>query len=408
MQRRSIIKLGGVAALTMATFPSAFAQLAARTGQKTTEWGWPLPYEQISPKSVEWLKAKGWWPLQIGIQAYYASVPLWQPLKLAEARGLKLETPYFVIGAQQNEAAMSGKLQGNIYGSFPFLTYLLRSKVPAKAIANGAMNLRISLMVAPNSPVKKIEDLLKLDHKPVIGLVVGSVSEFYLQATLRTHGMKVSDVILKNLSPADMLLMPQGLDAVIQWDPFVVLMLQSRKNAREIDSAYSYNFVHGVLTVVQELIDHVPDVVQAISDMYIEGLLFTRHDPKRTRALLKQQDAFKFFGETEMDVLIDSAIKYKPTMTYTFPEFWAAEDAQIAKWLLETGRIKGELTKASLQAAYESSFLANTYKKLGWRVPSRPPWIPEGWQGVVGAPPYPKYRTLEEPAQPWPEKGDLL
>ncbi len=23
-----------------------------------TEWGWPQPYEQVSPKSVEWLKAQ--------------------------------------------------------------------------------------------------------------------------------------------------------------------------------------------------------------------------------------------------------------------------------------------------------------------------------------------------------------
>lgn len=27
---------------------------------KFTDWGWPLPYEKVSDKSVHWLKSKGW------------------------------------------------------------------------------------------------------------------------------------------------------------------------------------------------------------------------------------------------------------------------------------------------------------------------------------------------------------
>jgi ABC-type nitrate/sulfonate/bicarbonate transport system substrate-binding protein len=408
MNRRDLVRLGGMSALTAALGPAALAQSTPKPGGKSTEWGWPQPYEQVSAASVAWLKSKGWWPLRIGIQPYYASVPLWGPLKLAEARGLALETPYFVFGAQQNEAAVTGNLQGNIYGNFPFVSYLLKSKTPMKVIANGAVNLRTSLMVAPDSPVKKIEDLAKLDHKPAIGLVAGSVSEFYLQTSLRAHGIKSTDVILKTLSPADMLLMPQGIDAVVQWDPFVALMVENRKNARIIDSAYSYNFVHGVLAVMQEIIDNAPDVVQALADMYIEGILFTRHDPVRARALLKQQEAFRFFGETELSVLIDSAVKYKPTVSYVFPEFWATEDEQVTQWLFETGRIQRPLTKAELVSAFDRKFLGNTYAKLGWRVPERPPWIPADWKGTVGKPPYPAYRTPDEAPQPWPEKDDLV
>jgi len=40
--------------------PAAIAQ------QQFTEWGWPLPYEQISAKSKQWLQGKGWWPLNAG------------------------------------------------------------------------------------------------------------------------------------------------------------------------------------------------------------------------------------------------------------------------------------------------------------------------------------------------------
>jgi sulfonate transport system substrate-binding protein len=408
MKRRELIRLGGAGALSAAVQaafpPGALAQPAK--GQRT-EWGWPQPYAQISPKSVQWLKDKGWWPLKIGIQPYYASVPLWQSLKLAQARGLSLETPYFVFGAQQNEAAVAGNLQGNVYGSFPFVSYMLRSKAPMKVIGNGAVNLRTSLMVAPGSPVRTMADFAKLDHKPAIGLVAGSVSEFYLQSSLREHGIKPSDVVLKTLTPADMLLMPEGLDGVVQWDPFVTLMVQGRKNARIVDSAYGYNFVHGVLALMQEIIDNAPDVAQALADMYVEGILYTRHDPVKARLLLKEQAAFKFFGDTEMDVLINAAVKYKPTQTFAFPEFWATEDEQVTKWLFDTGRIQRPLSKAELLGAFEPRLLANTYSRLGWKIPPQPPWIPAGWKGTVGRPPYPPYRTPEDPPQPWPETGDL-
>src|SRR5260370_29394425 len=58
---------GIVALLALMVSPSlTFAQ------QKFTEWGWPVPYEQVSPKSIEWLKSQGWWPLKIAYQAQWS------------------------------------------------------------------------------------------------------------------------------------------------------------------------------------------------------------------------------------------------------------------------------------------------------------------------------------------------
>ena len=53
------LRIALMLALTLAVVsPEADAQ-----SKSFTEWGWPQPYEQVSPKSVEWLKSKGWWPL---------------------------------------------------------------------------------------------------------------------------------------------------------------------------------------------------------------------------------------------------------------------------------------------------------------------------------------------------------
>src|SRR5580693_5330450 len=51
-------------ALTIVTLVLASPAAA----QKATEWGWPLPYEKVSDKSVTWLKEKGWWPLTVAFQ----------------------------------------------------------------------------------------------------------------------------------------------------------------------------------------------------------------------------------------------------------------------------------------------------------------------------------------------------
>ena len=43
--------------------------LARAQSDKFAAWGWPLPYEKVSDKSVAWLKEKGWWPLQVAFQS---------------------------------------------------------------------------------------------------------------------------------------------------------------------------------------------------------------------------------------------------------------------------------------------------------------------------------------------------
>ena len=42
---------------------------SAHAQTRFTEWGWPQPYEKVSDKSVEWLKRRGWWPIQVAFQA---------------------------------------------------------------------------------------------------------------------------------------------------------------------------------------------------------------------------------------------------------------------------------------------------------------------------------------------------
>ena len=118
-----------------------------------------------------------------------------------------------------------------------------------------------------------------MSEKPAFGIVVGSSAEFYFSEALRAHGLDAStDVILKNMKPTDMLIMPAGLTGFVLWDPYLWDMLLLRKNARQIDAIFPYNFYMGSFWVRNELIENVPDAVQVLIDSYAEGILFTRND----------------------------------------------------------------------------------------------------------------------------------
>ena len=107
--------------------------------------------------------------------------------------------------------------------------------------------------------------------------------------------------------------------------------------------------------------------------------------------------------------MCSSDLRYKPTVTYIHPEFWSAEDARVVAAQHAAGRLTQARTAAELATNFDARYLAKTFETLGWKVPERPVFLPPGWTGTVGQPPYPDYLTpfsLAAP-QPWPEPGDL-
>jgi ABC-type nitrate/sulfonate/bicarbonate transport system substrate-binding protein len=378
------------------------------SGDVKVKTGWPGEYQKVSQKSIDFLKSKGWWPLPIGTQPGFSSQPLWDPLGLPKRRGLETKTTYFLSGPEINEAAAAGRVAVGLEGNFPF-TSLMAQNLPTKVVAVVNPNLRHTLLVPPDSKIKSPEDLTQLGKKPVIGVVTGSSGEFFLQSMLEEMGVTSKDVVLRNLTPPDMLLMPKGLDAVVQWEPYVSEMVGDRKNARIVDTIYPHNFYMGNLWIRKEIVDQAPDVAQAVSDMFAEGVIYARANPERAKSLFRKNRVYERFSDTAMSVVVDHLSNaYKPTWIYPFADFWATENARVAKFLRESGRIKESITADSWKQRFDTSFMDKTFEEIGWKVPERPPWIPAGWRGKVGDPPYPRYRTPEDPQQKWPEPGDLV
>src|SRR5262245_41856982 len=103
-----------------------------------TDWGCPLPYKQVSERSVAWLKSKGWWPLQVGWN------PLWsdgnvilfamQHYKLLQQRGIEAEYPAFLAASNFNEVYAPARIQVAQAGSLGLLR-VIDLKIPTAALA---------------------------------------------------------------------------------------------------------------------------------------------------------------------------------------------------------------------------------------------------------------------------------
>ncbi|MBU6493099.1 MAG: ABC transporter substrate-binding protein [Burkholderiales bacterium] len=398
-----------VATLLLVAAPSfGFAQ------QKFTDWGWPLPYQQISPQSVQWLKSQGWWPLKIAYQAPWSGQNtiniVMDRMGLLKKRGVDAKFQAFASGPAINEVIVSGRFQAGSGGNFPF-TSLIDKRIPVKAIAIESPNLLHALVVPNDSPLKSFKDLKGSNPPAAIGLVTGSSAEFYVQMAAEVNGVKIGkDIILKNMSPGDQMAMPKGLAAVASWDPTPTMIVNERKTGRIIDSIYPYNMYEGQFYVREEVIQHAPDVAQALSDAFVEATLWTRLHPRQAAQLMSEDPQLRNYSKTLLLQQIEAYNNlYKPTYVYPNGAFWGAANETIFKWLYQNKRIEHPLTAKDFEAAVDPQFMDKTFEKLGWARPAQPPFIPAHWSGSPDKIPYPAYETPQnlKQAQAFPQPGDL-
>lgn len=397
---------------------AAAAMLLGVTGAQAaggaTEWGWPTPYEKVSEESVKWLKNKGWWPIQVAFQAPWSGQNtvniVMNRMGLLAQRGVDAKWTAFASGPAINEVLISGRYQVGNGGNFPFTTLVDRN-IPVKAIAIVSPNLMHALVVPKDSPIKSIKDLKGQKPPATIGLVTGSSAEFYFQMSAQINGIKIGeDVILKNMPPGEQMSMPRGITGVVSWDPSPAMMVEERKNGRIVDSIFPYNIYEGQFYLRNELIENVPDVVQAFTDAFAEATLWTRLNPEKAVTFMAEDPNLKNYSK---EILLQQVKAYnnlyKPTHIFPHGEFYGKVNEPIFKWLFAANRITRPLKAADFTAAVDERFMRKTFGKLGWAIPKEPPFLPPGWTGKPDQPPYPDYinvLNIKDP-QPFPATGDL-
>jgi sulfonate transport system substrate-binding protein len=410
--RRDLLKL--TAALAGA---GALAPIGHVFGQAKpfTDWGWPQPYDKVSEKSLEWLKGKGWLPLSVGFFAdlpgYSGAYAIIRDLDLLGKRGLPAKFTSFLSGPPILEAFIGGQTQATGYGDLPFWTTVARGN-PAVAYGMTAVNYEAAMLVRPDSPLKSIRDLKGRSEPVVIGTLLGSFLEFYISAAADNVGLVLNkDYKLAGMSLREAQFLPKGVDAVVSYDPFVSVTL-NKKIGRKIDDAFPYYFNKGYDFVRREIHENAPDVVQALADAILEATLFTRFDIERAVTMYHSDTrvATAYPRELFMEQTRKYVTLYKPTFRYLHPEFWAKQDVVVAKSQYEKKRMPRELSESEMKSTFAPEYMAKSLSKVGFAIPRAPVFLPEGWSGTVGKPPYPHYYNFSNMKAPqaFPEKGDLV
>lgn len=410
LNRRDAVKLLGAAGAMAAT-----ARLGHAAEGDFTDWGWPQPYEKVSQKSLDWLQSKGWLPLSIGFFAdlpgYAGQYAVMKELDLLGKRGLPVKYTSFLSGPPILEAFIGGQTQVTGYGDLPFWTTVARGN-PAVAYGMTAVNYEAAMLVRHDSPLKSIKDLKGRSEPVVIGTLLGSFLEFYISAAADHIGLELNkDYKLAGMTLREAQFLPKGVDAVVSYDPFVSVTL-GRNIGRKIDDAFPYYFNKGYDFVRAEIHENAPDVVQAIADANIEAVLYMRFDT--AKAVEWYHSDSRVATAYPRDLFMDQTRKYvtlyKPSFKYLHADFWAKQDVEVAKSQFEKKRMPKLLTEDDMKKAFAPHYMERALAKLGFKLPAQPVFLPPGWSGTVGKPPYPAYQnfsTMKEP-QPFPAAGDLV
>ncbi len=362
---------------------------------------WPVAYEQVSPESVAWMKSQGWWPLSVGyfadVPGYSAHVPTMRDAKLLEARGVEVTYTSFLSGPPILEAFLGGQTQVTHYGDFPFWNTVDKG-VPAVAWGLTGTNMDAALVVPPDSPFQSPADLVAAGRELVIGTTLGSYCEFYLLAMGEQQGLKAgTHYRLAGMSMREAQLVPKGTDAVALFEPHLSFAID-KGLGRRIDTMYPYYFATGYEMMRKEILEHAPDVAQAVADATIEALLIVRADPAAAAARYVADPKAKAWAGDVVKAQIERYVTaYDPVFKYPHPAFWAAEDARVVAAQHAAGRLTRARDAADLERDFAPELLGKTFATLGMAVPERPIFLPEGWAGQVGHPPYPAYATSGGP-----------
>jgi len=394
----------------------AFPQAKAAAG---IDGQWPGPYQQVSPESVQWLKSKGWWPLQVAWNPMWSdgNVVLFvmRQQKLLEKRGIDVQYPSLLTAGLMNEVFIPGRVQIAQAGSLGLLR-LIDLKIPTAALCTYPAQ-RQAFLVAPDSPLKggmiALKDAKVLGRPAICGITIGSTNHLGLLIAARVLGLSEGkDYIIKNMGPAEIISMPKGIDVTAIWEPNVISMTEVRKNARILELVDTYEVFNGYSYARGEMEQGAPDVLQAYTDAFVEARMIARNNPEQ---MLQAFAADPSQRGRDFELIKKDAQTYvfnpKPTINYPFENtlgFWIPVETYQAGIMADAHVLQRRYTDADFLSVLRGKYLASSYAKFGWAVPKTPTFLPANWSGEAGKPPYPPYGPAFLGKQTFPEPGDLL
>lgn len=188
-----------------------------------------------------------------------------------EQEGYNIEVTYtqFESGPPENEAFASGLMDLGVMGNVPAISGIASGQ--ERDIIGIAYNgeKTLGILVQNNSDIDSVAEL----KGKKVGLVIGSISQDYLNAMLVDAGLKMSDVELINLGVSELettLAMGQ-VDAVAAWNPELLEIVANGSGVLLADGTGVYAG-ENVIVANKEYVAKNPDIVRIFMEQYQCGV----------------------------------------------------------------------------------------------------------------------------------------
>ena len=134
-----------------------------------TAWGWPQPYEKVSDKSIEWLKQKGWWPLQVAFQSPWSGQNniniVMDKEGLLAKRGIEMKLTAFGSGPATNEVLVSARSRSPAPATSP-TPRCSTNKCPSRPSRILTPNILHATIVPMDSKINSLKDFKGANPPP--------------------------------------------------------------------------------------------------------------------------------------------------------------------------------------------------------------------------------------------------
>lgn len=189
--------------------------------------------------------------------------------------------------------------------------------------------------IVARTPIVRLNDL----RGKRIAYSAGSVSEFYLYASLNLVGLKASDVQLKPVDTVDEavdLFVKNQVDAVVGWEPTIQAAIDS--GGKVLLGSDNYRAILDVIVVSTKALNEKPDAVQAFLDAWFEAVKLTTDDPQAAGAAVVKSGDNDWTGVNQPSDYTD-ALKLAAQATLGQNAFALQSPALVANRLTEISTI---------------------------------------------------------------------
>ncbi|MBE9258671.1 aliphatic sulfonate ABC transporter substrate-binding protein [Dolichospermum sp. LEGE 00246] len=207
------------------------------------------------------------------------------------ALGYKVEWPEFAAGPQQLEALNANGLDIASTAESPPV-FSQAAGVPLVYLAaNSSDGRAISLLVPPNSPVKRFKDL----KGKKVAFQKASIGHYLTVRAAEKEGLKLTDVTSVFLAPPDAnAAFSQGkVDAWFIWEPFVTRNVQNKVGRVLLDGGKGLRDTNNFYSTNRKFYQENPQVIKIFLEELQKAQVWSKTHPKEIAQLLT--------GATQLD-----------------------------------------------------------------------------------------------------------